>query len=73
MEVLVADLRKAEPRGALCGPARGGWSAVPYEAEGISGHILVTVNGQGAPPVRIRLPASGLYEIRLGTYYGHTA
>ena len=73
MEVLVADLRKAEPRGALCGPAKGGWSAVPYEAEGISGHMLVTVNGQGAPPVRIRLPASGLYEIRLGTYYGHTA
>ncbi|MBI3941885.1 MAG: family 10 glycosylhydrolase [Chloroflexi bacterium] len=67
--VYISDLSNCQPQEALSEtPKKGHWQVIPYEAEGVSGKMLVAGQECGAPAVTIPLGVQGWYAIHLGIW-----
>jgi len=72
-EILIADMRRVQPREALGEqPDVGHWFVCPYSAKHFKGYMITVPNGISVPQVRLPLNASGPHEIYIGVYHGHT-
>ncbi len=69
--VYFTDLDNCEPSSAVSPyPGLGRWRKLSYEAEGISGTMLLAGPETAAAPVTYRLPVSGWHAISVGSYGG---
>ena len=67
--VYVSDLTRCTPSAALSdGPRKGHWQAVPYEAEGVSGTMLLAGVECNAPTLRLPLALPGWHAVHLGIW-----
>ena len=71
--IYLSDLSGCIPSLALSNEHRKyHWQVVPYEAEGISGNLLIAGPETEAPPVTLPLAVSGWYAIFLGLWSNWT-
>ena len=69
--VYFTDMDRCEPSSAVSPyPGLGRWRTLAYEAEGISGTMLLAGPETAAAPVTYRLPVSGWHAISVGSYGG---
>ena len=67
--IYLSDLTRCEPGAAISdGPRKGHWQAVSYEAEGVSGHMLVAGVECDAPTLTLPLGVQGWHAIYLGAW-----
>ena len=65
------DMDSCEPSSAVSpSPGLGRWRTLAYEAEGLSGTMLLAGPETAAAPVTYRLPVSGWHAISVGSYGG---
>ncbi|MSP11996.1 MAG: hypothetical protein EXR62_03445 [Chloroflexi bacterium] len=66
----ISDLSQCTPASALVTdqPRKGHWQVIPYEAEGVSGKMLVAGVECNAPTLNLPLNLQGWYAIHLGTW-----
>lgn len=65
----IADLSGAGPEGAILEePARGRWRALEYEADGLSGVMLIAGPETVAPEVELGLDADGWHAVSIGVF-----
>ena len=69
--VYFTDMDKCEPSSAVSPyPGLGRWRTLAYEAEGLSGTMLLAGPETAAASVTYRLPVSGWHAISVGSYGG---
>jgi hypothetical protein len=65
----ISDLRAASPEDAVLEePARGKWHALDYEADGMSGTMLIAGPETGAPEVELSLDVDGWHAVSIGVF-----
>jgi hypothetical protein len=70
--VYLSDLDKCQPQDSLSTEARRGhWRLLEYEADALSGVMLVAGTLTGAPEVRYPLRFSGWHAISIGVFGGY--
>ena len=70
--IYVTDLDRCGPETALSPEAdRGRWRMLPYEADGISGVMLLAGPETGAPEITYPLAVSGWHAVSVGAFGGH--
>ncbi len=69
--VYFTDMDSCEPSSAVSPyPGLGRWRSLEYEAEGLTGTMLLAGPETAASPVTYRLPVSGWHAISVGSYGG---
>lgn len=67
--IIIADLNRCTPATALSPTPRiGYWHTLPYEAEGISGAMILAGPECNAPPLTLPLGVQGWHAIHLGVW-----
>ncbi|MDE0431871.1 MAG: hypothetical protein OXH98_19090 [Caldilineaceae bacterium] len=67
--IYISDLGRARPGAALSPtPRQNHWQTIPYEAEGVSGTMLVADSECSAPTLVLPLHAQGWHAIHLGVW-----
>lgn len=69
LSTIIADLQRCTPATALSDiPSKNHWQAIPYEAEGISGTMLIAGVECNAPTLTLPLGVQGWHAIHLGIW-----
>ena len=71
--IVISDLGVCQPQAAITpGHLKYHWQAVPYEAEGVSGTLLIAGPETEAPPLTLPIEASGWHAIFVGLWSNWT-
>ena len=71
--IYLSDLSRCRPESALSRQIRGGhWRLLDYEADPVSGVMLVASTETGAPEVMCPLGASGWHAVSIGVFGGYS-
>ncbi len=67
--IYVSDLNRSRPSAALSPtPRQNHWQTIPYEAEGVSGTMLVADSECTAPTLELPMGVEGWHAIHLGVW-----
>ncbi len=67
--IYISDLNRSRPSAALSPtPRQNHWQTIPYEAEGVSGTMLVADSECTAPTLELPLDVKGWHAIHLGVW-----
>ena len=67
--IYISDLSRSRPSAALSPtPRQSRWQTIPYEAEGVSGTMLVADSECSAPTLTLPLDVQGWHAIHLGVW-----
>ena len=70
--IYITDLDRCGPAAALSPePDQGRWRMIPYEADGISGVMLLAAPETGAPEITYPLAVSGWHAVSVGAFDGY--
>ena len=71
--IYLSDLSRCRPESALSRETRGGhWRLLDYEADPVSGVMLVASTETAAPEVTCPLDASGVHAVSIGVFGGYS-